>query len=196
MRIEINCHHKGRTKMQSVERSASCLSDSLGASSNSRILSFAEQCNKGMKSSVIWHLECYTNTIKNSQHFFFDWLLKCFELSHTVSLMQKGFQWSRIWPLCFQKFLYCCELQESKEKSRLICVWQAAQSGLWSFRVTVASPASCTGEWAENWLNSTSASPGRWSGKGQSPLSLAPLPLPVPRCKLNWHRGCYNLLLV
>lgn len=69
--------------MQSVKRMASYLPESLGASCNSRILSFAEQCNKGMKSSIILHLGCYTNTIKNTQHFFFDWLLKCLELSHT-----------------------------------------------------------------------------------------------------------------
>lgn len=83
MRIKINCHHKGRIKMQCVERSASYLPESLGASWNSRILSFAVQCHKGMTSSIILHLGCYTNTIKNSQHFSFDWLLKCLELSHT-----------------------------------------------------------------------------------------------------------------
>lgn len=47
-------------------------------------------------------------------------------------------------------------------------------------RVSVAPSVSCTGEWVEDWLNSTSTSPGRWSGKGQSPLSLTPVHLQFP----------------
>lgn len=81
--------------MQSVQTFASNLSDSLGGSCDSSILSFADHCNKavpGMKRSVIWNSGCCTNTIKASHHFFSDWLLKGLELSHTQSIQcKKGF---------------------------------------------------------------------------------------------------------
>lgn len=65
--------HKGRIKVQSILRFTSNLSDLLGVSYHSSILSFAEQLNKavaGMKRSLICHLGNYTNIIKGSQHFF------------------------------------------------------------------------------------------------------------------------------
>lgn len=126
------------------------------------------------------------------------------QLCHTISSTRKGLQWNRVLLLWFWKFLCGCELQESEEKVQVSCVWQTAQSGIWSFRVVVAPPASCTGELAENWLNSTSTSPGRWSGKGQSPLSFTTRLLQFPDAKWTgmgfaiiccWYRPATNYCL-
>lgn len=82
MRIKINCHHKGRIKMQSVKgQLVTCQTHLV----HPVIAGSCHLQSNKIKSSVILHLGCYTNTIKNSQHFFFDWLLKGLELSHTQS---------------------------------------------------------------------------------------------------------------